>query len=198
MAELASFDEGDRIRLIGKNIANPAAALKAVGVHLSSQYQRAFDRQGLKRRDEWKPRGVPNKAGIISDLNKGGKTVKQRRLEPRKALIDTNRLRGSISWRQISDTSIEVGSNVPYASVHNFGGESEVPVTAQAQTTLRDALKKKKPPKLIQVLGRAFARRMLKVDSFKVRVPERKFVGITPSLRVDVTQIVARFVAKGG
>ncbi len=85
------------------------------------QYSQAnFERQstfGIK----WKPRAVPNLHGIINDINEGRKPP-IRRIDPRPALIDTGMLRRSITYELSSTTSVRIGTNKPYAKVHQLGG----------------------------------------------------------------------------
>lgn len=50
------------------------------------------------------------------------RTIAQRRGKSDKPLLDTGRLRNSITYRLIGQHAVEIGSNVEYAAIHQFGG----------------------------------------------------------------------------
>jgi phage virion morphogenesis protein len=68
----------------------------------------------LRFRDSRDPYGVPWKPLAAS-------TIRRRRKGSSKPLLDTGRLRNSVSYRLIGN-GVEVGSNVEYAAIHQFGG----------------------------------------------------------------------------
>lgn len=41
-----------------------------------------------------------------------------------KPLLDTGRLRNSITYRLLGSTGVEIGSNTAYAAIHQFGGKA--------------------------------------------------------------------------
>ena len=87
-------------------LANPSAAMDQIGRYLVASTLRRFERE----------RGPDGKPCLTSAraLAEGGKT-----------LTDTGRLRGSIAHR-VTDGghAVEVGSNVLYAAIHQFGGRA--------------------------------------------------------------------------
>ncbi len=87
-------------------LANPSAVMDQVGRYLTASTLRRFER-------EQAPDGKPWLKSARA-LAEGGKT-----------LTDTGRLRGSIA-HTVTDggRAVEVGSNVVYAAIHQFGGRA--------------------------------------------------------------------------
>lgn len=52
------------------------------------------------------------------------RTVARRRKGSSKPLLDTGRLRNSITYRLLGSTGVEIGSNTAYAAIHQFGGRA--------------------------------------------------------------------------
>lgn len=184
----ATFKRGAKVARWERKLDNPTAALKQIGALMLAESQGAFKRQRFGK-VAWKPRGVPNVFGIIADLHKGSKEPPKRRFEPRPALRDTGRLSGSISFKLKGKNSIEVGSNLPYASVHQKGGKVEsMPVTEKVQKALWKWLKNKGSAwkdDLGWLLNKKFRNKKLEGT-----VPARPFVGITRLTRRDVKEVV--------
>ena len=175
-----------------KKIGGPEPLLKAIGVFLVGESQRAFRAQKFKGK-EWLPRKTPNVAGIVRDLMTNS-SVKPRRFEPRPALIDTGRLRGSIAYR-VSGNKVEVGTKLSYASLHQTGGESEsLPGAGKGgnktlRRNLKDFLARTDDDTLREKLGWLFG-----VDSFKINVPARPFLGITQEARKRIQVMILSFL----
>jgi len=78
------------------------------------------------------------RGGFIQDSRvdkwKERKTNKNRRSSTRAILVKTGRLRRSIRITQIGSTFVRVGSDVPYAAIHNEGGTIEATATVSAHT----------------------------------------------------------------
>lgn len=88
-------------------------------------------------------------------------------------LVDTGRLRGSITHRASGD-AVEVGTNVVYAAIHQFGGRIEA--------------KNKKA--LSFPVGDGFA----VVES--VTMPARPFLGLNDADRSSILRIVERAIER--
>ena len=87
-------------------LANPSATLDQVGRYLVASTLRRFERERAPDGSPW--------LRSARALAVGGKT-----------LTDTGRLRGSIT-HTVTDggRAVEVGSNVLYAAIHQFGGRA--------------------------------------------------------------------------
>jgi phage gpG-like protein len=184
----ATFDRGAKVRRWERNLAKPTAALKRIGVLMVAESQRSFKTQRLGR-NVWPSRAPINVFGIIADFAAGKRAPPQRRFQRRPALRDTGRLAASISFRLVGTDSVEVGSNLPYAAVHQSGGETQSePITQKVRDLLWRWLKGP---------GSAYKRRLgwllnrkFKDQRLTGNVPQRKFVGITKTLLQDVKSIV--------
>ena len=87
-------------------LANPAAAMDQIGRYLVDSTLRRFERERAPDGSPW--------LKSARALAEGGRT-----------LTDTGRLRGSIA-HTVTDggRAVEVGSNVLYAAIHQFGGRA--------------------------------------------------------------------------
>ena len=117
----ATFDEGDKARRMKRALEDPQKALKQIGAMMVAESQAAFEAQRFGS-DNWRERRAPNVFGILSDFE-AGRTPPSRRFEQRPALRDTGRLASSIAFT-VRSPIVEVGTNVPYGSTHQFGGET--------------------------------------------------------------------------
>lgn len=192
--KFVELDEGDRIRAVGKSIDRTAPALNAIGALLVLQSQRSF-RQQRKGGFRWRPRAVPNVAGIVSDLARGANPP-SRRFTPRPALVDTGALRRSITFRVIGNT-VEAGSNLSYASLQQEGGTSTLPVTDRVKKGVAKLIKQK--PQLAEALGFLLSP---KTTQLRVRVPARPFVLVTREDLAEINTVLEDFygeaVTSGG
>lgn len=181
MTGRASIDPGDKIRRMGVKLDNPTPLLKQVGVIMVSESQRAFKAQQFGNRT-WPARAPVNVYGILADFAAGKKAPPARRFERRPALRDTGRLAQSIAWQLVGTEVVEVGTNVEYAAVHQFGGTIEsAPITDTVRGSLWSWLKgqdRSMKRRLGWLLNKKFRNKKL-----TGKVPARPFVGITPRTR---------------
>ena len=181
-----NFQEGAKMERWMKALENPQRALKQIGALMVAESQRSF-RDQKHGRDKWKARSDVNVFGIISDFSKGS-TPPQRRFESRPALRDTGRLSGSISYK-VGGSAVEVGTNLDYAGVHQFGGAVESDkISKSVQKSLQTWLKPKDKglkDRLGWLLNKKFTG-----ETLKGQVPARPFVGITKETIEDVREVV--------
>lgn len=183
----ATFRKGAKIERWEQALENPRRALKQIGALMVAESQRSF-REQQHGRDKWDPRAPVNVYGIISDFAKGG-TPPARRFQRRKVLLDTTRLSGSIAPKVLGRTAVEVGTNLSYAGVHQYGGpiESET-ISSAVQRALWKWLKPKDDD-LKASLG-FLLNKKFKGETLEGEVPARPFVGITKSTIEDVREVV--------
>lgn len=178
-----------------------APILDQIGALALARAQRAF-REQRGPGGAWPPRGVPNIAGIVADLASGG-SIKSRRFDARPALRDTGRLLGSLAFRRIASNAIEVGTTVPYASLHQRGGESSQRVPRSIIEPLARFLRRTR--KAGRKAGASQASRD-RNDAAKrlgflfhlartgapliTRVPARRFIGVTDEDRAEYERVV--------
>ena len=173
-------------------LEDPEPILKQLGAVLVSTAQKAFLEERLGD-IEWpgrypdQPAPVLNVAGAVKDLAGGG-SVKARRFQRRPVLRDTGNLMQSLDDRSITvrgKHTIEVGSKVPYAATHQWGGWSRVEVTDTAKQGIRSFLKTRQGSKYSLKLWP-----ILKQDALEFEVHERPFLGITRETERDLADVV--------
>lgn len=188
------FDEGDRFRRMLGNVEDPAPILKQVGALMQSESQAAFKAQKHGKKG-WSGRTVPNVYGIIADLHGTASVPPKRRFEPRPALRDTGRLGSTIAFELIGKKAVEVGSNLPYAGVHNEGGPIEsLPINETVQEKLGKWLKG--PGKIWKSSLGFLLNKKFTNQTLKGTVEARPFVGLTKQSIADINEVV-RFTLFG-
>lgn len=182
----ANFQKGAKVERWEKAIDNPSGALTKIGALMVAESQRAF-REQKHGRKAWKARAPVNVYGIIADFTKGS-TPPRRRFETRPVLHDTGRLARSVAFK-VSGNFVEVGTNLDYASVHNFGGPIESqPITKAVQEALNKWLKPKDKG-LKKSLGWLLNKKYTG-ETLTGEVSARRFVGITKSTIEDVREAI--------
>ena len=190
MAGRAQFRPGAKVERIQKRLESPTAALKVAGLLMVEASQKAFRQQGLGKQ-KWEARAPINVYGLIADFARGAGAPAQRRFQRRPALIDTGRLSSSISSRLISEDTVEVGTVVQYAAVHQKGGqvESET-ITESMQRAIWDWMKSK---------GRRYKKdlgwllnKKWRGKKLQGQVPARPFIGLTDETKKRVQQATGR------
>lgn len=90
----------------------------------------------------------------------------------------------SMTHNVLSARSVEVGSNVAYAAIHNFGGK--VRVTAKSRRYFWAQYKKTGDERWKRMA-------LTKRDSFEI--PQREFLGVSPDDEEDLVALVQDFLA---
>ena len=202
-----SRDDFDRFR---RKLGNLQPILNQIGALITSQAQGAFQQQRLGD-IAWLGRypGMAdpfvNIAGLVSDLNAGGQP-KARRFQRRPAGIDTGRMMNSITWETTRD-SVSIGSNVEYATFHQEGGISFMPVTAAAKAGLAEFLRSEQAQQTAELLrvnapqaagsatlhtrlGFLFQLGVLETDHVA-----RPFLGVTDQAERDIVELIEEMIA---
>ena len=184
----AQFEPGAKVERIEANLNRPEAALKQIGAMMVSESQRAFKAQKFGK-DAWQGRAPVNVYGIIADFAEGKKKPPDRRFQTRPALRDTGRLAASIAFQVIGSDTVEVGTNLEYASVHQAGGRIE---SKKITPTVRKALwawLKKQSKELKGQLG-FLLNKKFENKSLVGEVPARPFIGVTDQTIEDVEEAI--------
>lgn len=181
------FEPGAKFERIAGNLVKPEVALRQIGVLMVAESHENFREQRMGN-TPWKERRVPNVMGVIADFALGRREPLARRFEKRPVLRDTGRLMQSIAFAVKVDV-VEVGTNLPYASVQHYGGTTESqPITEQVRTGLNAWLKGKGKP-WRKALG-FLLNSNLKGKRLQSHVPARPIVGITEQTIDDVHETV--------
>lgn len=161
--------------------------LNDVRVELSDEFDRNFERQGFFN-EAWQRRSSPTRPGGS-------------------ILIDTGKLRQSISSRS-TDSSITFFSDLPYASIHNDGGE--IKVTARMKRyfwhkyyAATGSFGRKKngerrgDKRTIQLSTEAefWKHLALMKEGRSIRIPRRRFLGASPEVEQAVKDIIEENLA---
>lgn len=163
------------------------AILNDVRVELSDEFDRNFERQGFFN-EAWQRRSSPTRPGGS-------------------ILIDTGKLRQSISSRS-TDSSITFFSDLPYASIHNDGGE--IKVTARMKRyfwhkyyAATGSFGRKKngerrgDKRTVQLSTEAefWKHLALMKEGRSIRIPRRRFLGASPEVEQAVKDIIEENLA---
>jgi len=182
-----TFEKGAKVGRIERNLANPEATLKQIGVLMVAESQRSFKAQQFGDK-KWDQRAPVNVFGVIADFHAGKRKPAARRFDRRPALRDTGRLASSIAFQVVGDT-VEVGTNLDYAEVHQTGGETESkPLTSSVRSNLWRWLRKQSSEikrRLGWVLNKKF-----RDEKLTQKVPARPFLGITPQTRKTISKMI--------
>lgn len=205
-------------------LRDPTPVAQSVGALLVRESNRAFSEQKLGEY-EWPARypeqGEPfvNYAAVLAAANRGQEPI-SRFFDRRPALLGTSALRKSVAWALRSASEVEVGSALPYAGLHQFGGDTRIEVSQIARDTLKawafkkgtasatgltDAAflalkpgarkvgKRKKPPdpRVRKVLALSY------LHNWSQTVIRRPFIGVTPRAGLRISQAVAFWTATG-
>lgn len=176
-----------RLQVIRERIERPGAVLQAVGLLMVARTQQAFDRQG--REKAWPPRGVPNRIGILRDLQ-AGREPPSRRFQPRPAAIDTGRLRASIAF-EASGRTVTYGSRLEYANDVQRGSTVTIAIDRTLRRALSAWLRRHRE-------ARAAMGPLFNLKELTTVVPPRPFVAFTAEDRRDVNELVRRLVLARG
>lgn len=134
---------------------NPRGLFENIGLSLVTSTQHRFEESHGPDGSPWPP--------SVRALATGGKT-----------LIDSARLMRSISY-QASDTGVEIGTNVVYAAIHQFGGViHQAPRTAvlHFKTSKRTGASRFAKP------GKADRAQKAAIGARDIAIPARPFIGL--------------------
>ena len=150
------------IALGAKGSPQGVSALRQIGSYLVASVINRFE-------TESGPGGVPWKRSRRAEREKG------------QTLTDTGRLRSSITYNLTPD-GLEVGTNVVYAAIHQFGG----------RTPPRKIVPKRK--KALYFPGAAHP--VKSVNHPGSDIPARPFLGLDDRDRVAISRIIVRMLER--
>lgn len=153
---------------VAGRMADPGPALEKMGLLLIGSVLKNFKAGGRPIR--WKP-------------------SKRARREGGQTLIDTARLKNSIT-RRVAGKTLYVGTNVAYGAIHQFGGRIHKNVTVSQHWRI-----------MRQAFGRPVDARRISVGSHQrqmdIRIPARPFLAVQDADRRYMDRIVAEHVLGG-
>lgn len=156
--------------------------LKDIRIELSDEFDKNFEREAFFSQ-AWARRKSPIRPG-------------------RKILVDTGQLRRSIQ-SQSSDTTISFFSTLPYADIHNEGGEIKVTRKMKSyfwhkyyEATSSFGRKKngerRNDKRTIQLSTEAEFWKLLALmrEGKSIKIPRRQFIGASPEVENAVRNII--------
>lgn len=177
-----------------KQMSDYKRPLTASGMYMFKETVRQFETEGTHAGMPWKP------------LAKS--TLKQRRGRMAKILQDTRRLLSSVTSKSsgsvwnLSDTTLEMGTNVEYAVIHQYGGTINRTVkagsailsrrgdkgsfrfTKQNAQTMSSIRKGKKQFRYVDWMGGG---------SYSINIPARPFLVVTERNKQEISRIFERY-----
>jgi len=164
-----------QIKKLEENIKTAMRALpRKIGVDVIQFSKNSFRKQGWIGNVFHKWPGRKATGGKQGQKNRG-----------RALLILTGRLRRSIKVLSIQGGTIRVGSNVPYARMHNYGYRGTVHVREHTRRRERS-----------RSVTKAMGNSTVKAHTRKVNMPARRFLGDSPYLRKQIERTVAAEIMK--
>lgn len=158
--------------------------LRDIQVELKDEFDKNFERQAFFS-ESWQRRSSPTRSGGH-------------------ILVQTGGLRRSIQSR-VTDSSIMFFSTLPYASIHNDGGEIVVTermkryfwhkhMTAEGVLVWArrkdGSLRRDKKTRAIKEDAEFWKWMALKKAGTKIRIPRRRFLGASPEVEKAVREII--------
>ena len=189
MATLTLELDRRQYRRLVDRVQNPRDILTAVGALVLAENQQNFRAQSGGGKP-WMARSTPNIAGLISDFN-AGRNPPSRRFSPRPALVDTGRLRQSLTFA-VQGSEVNVGTSLQYAPRLQEGGVERLRLTAQGRQNLGSFLARRRD--LGARLGFLLSPRRRAIT---IRIPPRTIVGMSNQLLGDVLNEIADVLVEG-
>lgn len=152
--------------------------LKVVGEHLVASVEKRFDTETAPDGQHWK---------------EVTQATRKRKKHP-KILTESHRLRGSIIYRVSSPDTLELGTNVVYGAIHQFGGRIERAAFSSWRKLRVDTRGN------LAVFAKAKHKRARQVrftvDAFGIQIPARPYLGISVSDRRTILEDVNDYLAE--
>jgi phage gpG-like protein len=171
--KIKGLDQANRIlgRMASRSL-DLRPALDAIGRVIVDSIQTNFEVGG---RPPWKPL-KPS-------------TIARKKRHPDKILIETERLKDSITHEVTSPTTVVVGTNVVYAPVHQFGFKGQVEQQVRAHT--RRAHTRRTRFGLVKVPAHRVSAHTRKVN---LDIPARPFIAVQPEDLEEIRAIIRDYL----
>lgn len=109
----------------------------------------------------------------------------------RALLIKTGRLRRSIRIVSASKSAVVIGTDVPYAQIHNEGGTVQ-PTVTEKMRKFAWSMTKKDPKNADMWKGLA----LTKKTSLKIYIPKRQYLGASAKFHRDLNEFLKNEIKK--
>jgi len=121
--------------------------------------------------------------------------AKRKKYNQDKILTLRGYLRSQIHYQVIDDKTVEIGSNMKYAAIHQFGGEVDIP-SRPAKVRYRS--------KAGRVLfagkkhSKGVTERQVTIPAHTIKMPARPFLGISQADDKEIRDIIREWVVERG
>ncbi len=137
------------IHRVRRKLNSTRRLMSRIGTLVTVDSKRSFIRQRLGTIEWWQRypglrKPFINIAGALADFIAGHTDPAPSQFKDRPALIYTGALQRSIKSRVLDSTTVEVGSDKPYAALHQEGGTSEQTYGPDTQQRIHDWLFEKR------------------------------------------------------
>lgn len=156
----------EQLSSLVEHMDNPMGFYKNVGEYLLNSIHDNFDREETPAGMAWQ--GLKEKTKLQRE---------KKRLTPIRILRARGRLAGSFS-SIATPTEVRVGTPVPYAAIHNFGGDIEQPARKQTIYQRYDEKTDTIHQKFVRKSRSNFARDV-DVGAHTITMPARQFAGVS-------------------
>jgi phage virion morphogenesis protein len=170
------------LRAATQRLGDMKPLYQAIGAELAEETRLRFTDQQAPDGSAW-----PGLSAVTLARRRGGGRGGAQ------ALLDTNRLRNSITYNVLAD-GVEVGTNVVYASTHQFGaakGSFGIATVTVPAHTVRAHTRKGRPVRLHNV--RQHTRRMAVPWG---NIPAREFLGLSDASERRILQMTAEYLLR--
>ena len=181
---IVEIDTSDLERSLERTVSS-RSLMDRIGVTVASRFQQRFTGN-----PPWEDRAIPNVGGIVRYLQKGQVTpeIPNRFFQSRPALVDTGRLRASITHEVVDDHTVAVGTNAEYARKQQLGLPSTLPGAGKhGDANVRRGLASwlKRHPEDKESLAWLFGR-----DEITITPRARDFLLVTPEIEAEVRDVI--------
>ncbi|MBY0394841.1 MAG: phage virion morphogenesis protein [Thermoleophilia bacterium] len=194
--EVADADVAAGIQRLVDTGRDLRPAFDAIGAALLFSSQNRFQTQSGPDGAAWAP-FAPSTRKRMPDRRKPGVLLR-----------DRGRLYGSLTFAADSD-SVEVGTNVVYAAIHQFGGEIVRPerqgsatfiIATKGAATAKDGRRVGSRLRFARASTRAKSRhtKAFAVPAHTIRIPARPYLGISEADKVEILATLADELGQGG
>jgi len=164
---------------LARNVDHLEPALKEIGAAVEASIMLNFQGQHDPDGEPWEPLSAA--------------TLARRRGGDGQILRDTGRLNSSINY-QVGDFAVEIGTDVDYANVHQFGADIEH--AARTQTLyFRQRADGSVGNKFVKKSRSNFAQDVAR-GAHTTHIPARPFVGISAADRAKILAILGRYLER--
>ncbi len=187
-------DDADVIRLMShlmQRAQNPAPILEQIGDIVISGVEENFAREGrYSSPGAWLGGGQKWRALRPSTLRR-----RKNKGKDAKILQDTGTLAGSIA-KTVTENSVIVGTNLPYAAAHQFGARINMPARPRILHFRKYKKGQHKGKTLFARPEKAQFGQKVQGKAYMVTIPARPFLTIHPDDLQEIKDVLTGFVTE--